>query len=311
MKILIEWIREILHVGLTDTQIKMLLTVLIIFIQWIIKRIIISSVNKIQSSQTARYSWRKTISYGTNLLTIVCLAFLWSNQFSSFATFLGLLSAGLAIAFKDPIVNMAGWYYIVFRKPFKVGDRVEVDKHIGDVVDISLYEFRLIEIGNWVNGDQSTGRILHIPNMKVFSSVIANYNALVDYIWDEAEVNITFESDWKKAKEILQNILIENTTLIYEQAEQEIQSLSGEYFIQNTKLNPTVFTNVNEYGISFTLRYLTKPNNRRLAKEQIWEAVLDCLSKNENIQFAYPTQRFVQKASTLNQQGTGTTETLL
>jgi small-conductance mechanosensitive channel len=296
----IEWLRNLFHVGLSDVQIKVVLTFLILLVQWIIKRILFQSVNKIQSSQTAKYNWRKSISYSTNALAFVGIAFLWSNQFGSFATFLGLLSAGLAIAFRDPIVNMAGWYYIVFRKPFKVGDRVEVDKHIGDVVDISLYEFRLIEIGNWVNGDQSTGRILHIPNMRVFSSVIGNYNSLVDYIWDETEVNITYESNWRKAKELLQEILLKHAPQVYDHAEEELKSLSGEFFIQNTKLTPTVFTNVTENGIMLSLRYLCKPNRRRVAKEEIWEAILDCFSNHEDINMAYSTRRIVNSAPSIN-----------
>jgi small-conductance mechanosensitive channel len=296
----IEWLRNLFHVGLSDVQIKVVLTVLIFLVQWIVKRILLRSVNKIQSSQTARYNWRKTISYATNALAFVGIAFLWSNQFGSFATFLGLLSAGLAIAFKDPIVNMAGWYYIVFRKPFKVGDRVEVDKHVGDVVDISLYEFRVVEIGNWVNGDQSTGRILHIPNMRVFSSVIGNYNALVDYIWDETEVNITYDSNWRKAKELLQEILLKHAPQIYEHAEEELKALSGEFFIQNTKLTPTVYTNVMEHGITLSLRYLCKPNRRRVAKEEIWEAVLDCFAVHEDIKLAYQTRRIVNDSPTIN-----------
>lgn len=302
MKEFIEWLNAVFHAGLTDLQIKIVLSLLILLVQWILKRLLLSSINKIQSSQTARYNWRKAISYGTNALAWVGIAFLWSNQFGSFATFLGLLSAGLAIAFKDPIVNMAGWYYIVFRKPFKVGDRIEVDEHIGDVVDISLFEFRLIEMGNWVNGDQSTGRILHVPNMRVFSSVVANYNALVDYIWDEIEVNITFESDWRKTKDLLQAILLEHAPQFYKEAEEKLESLSGEYFIQNSKPTPLVFTSVTESGVVFNLRYLCKPNRRRVTKQEIWEAVLDCLAEHKDIEFAYLTRRIVNKAPQLNSQ---------
>jgi small-conductance mechanosensitive channel len=297
---LINWFKNLLHGGFSDIQIKILLTLIILIAQWVVKRLLLRSVSKIQSSQTARYNWRKTISYGTNALAIICIAFLWSNQFGSFATFLGLLSAGLAFAFKDPIANMAGWYYIVFRKPFKAGDRIEVDKHIGDVVDISLYEFRLIEMGNWVNGDQSTGRILHIPNMRVFASVIANYNSLVGYIWDETEVIITFESDWRKAKELLQDILMKHAPQVYKNAEEEFQELSGEFFIQNTRLTPTVYTTVMDYGITLSLRYLCKPNRRRVAKEEIWEAVLDCFMLYDDIKFAIPTHRIVTDAPNVN-----------
>lgn len=300
MQLLIDWLRTLFHVGFSDIQMKVILSIIILLAQWIIKRLLLKSVNKIQSSQTARYNWRKVISYATNALAFVGIAFLWSNQFGSFATFLGLLSAGLAIAFKDPIVNMAGWYYIVFRKPFKVGDRVEIDAQIGDVVDVSLFEFRMVEIGNWVGGDQSTGRILHIPNMRVFSSVIANYNALVDYIWDEIEVHVTFESNWRKAKNLLHEILMEHAPQIYEHAEKELKSLSGEFFIQNTKLTPTVYTDVMEHGITLSLRYLCKPNRRRVGREEIWEAVLDCFMSQDDIEFAYPTKRIVNTAPHIN-----------
>ncbi len=297
---LIEWFRNLFYGGLSDIQVKAILTLSILLLQWLLKRLLTRSISKIQSSPTARYNWRKAISYISSALAFIGIAFLWSNQFSSFATFLGLLSAGLAIAFRDPIVNMAGWYYIVFRKPFKVGDRVQVDTHVGDVVDVNLHEFMLIEVGNWVNGDQSTGRILHIPNMRVFSSVIANYNALVDYIWDEIEVHITFESNWREAKKLLQEILLQHAPQIYQQAEKDLLSLSGEYFIQNTKLTPIVYTDVVDSGIRLCLRYLCKPNKRRVAHQEIWEAVLDCFTLHQEIEFAYPTRRIVNTAPHIN-----------
>lgn len=300
MNNIIDWLRNLFQGGLTDIQIKVLLSILILLLQWLLKRLLTRSISKIQGSPTARYNWRKAISYVSNGLAFVGIAFLWSNQFSSFATFLGLLSAGLAIAFRDPIVNMAGWYYVVFRKPFKVGDRIQVDNHIGDVVDVNLFEFMLIEVGNWVDGDQSTGRILHIPNMRVFSSVIANYNALVDYIWDEIEVSVTFESNWRKAKGLLQEILLQHAPQIYQQAEKDLQALSGEYFIQNTKLTPTVYTTVGDYGIRLYLRYLCKPNMRRVSNEEIWEATLDCFMQHDDIEFAYPTRRIVNTAPHIN-----------
>jgi small-conductance mechanosensitive channel len=300
MNNLIEWLRNLFQGGLSDMQIKVFLSIFIFFLQWVFKRILTRSISKIQISTTARYNWRKAISYVSSGFAFLGIAFLWSNQFSSFATFLGLLSAGLAIAFKDPIVNMAGWYYIVFRKPFKVGDRVQVDSHIGDVIDVNQFEFMLIEVGNWVDGDQSTGRILHIPNMRVFSSVIANYNALVDYIWDEVEVNITFESNWRKAKGLLQEILVEHAPQIYDQAEKDLNALSGAYFIQNTKLTPVVYTSVSDYGIKLYLRYLCKPNKRRVSNEEIWEAILDCFMQEDDIEFAYPTRRIVNTAPHIN-----------
>lgn len=300
MKWLIDWLNKVFQGGLSEIQIKIVVTILMLILLWIVKRIVKRSVAKIQHSPQARYTWNKTISYISNSLAILGIALLWFNQFSSFATFLGLLSAGLAIAFRDPIVNMAGWYFIVFRKPFKVGDRIQVNDHIGDVIDVNMFEFSLIEVGNWVHSDQSTGRVLHIPNMRVFSSSIANYNAIVDFIWNELELTVTFESDWKRAKALLTEILNQYAPDFHKQAEQELNEMTGEYLIYYNKLTPIVYTSVVDSGVCFSLRYLCPPKKRRGSSQKIWEAILEALEKESTIELAYPTSRIIRSEDKIN-----------
>jgi small-conductance mechanosensitive channel len=90
----------------------------------------------------------------------------WLKEFESVTTFLGIVSAGLAIAMKDPLVNVAGWLFILWRHPFKVGDRIQIGVHAGDVIEISIFQFTIMEIGNWVHADQRTGRIVHIRGLE-------------------------------------------------------------------------------------------------------------------------------------------------
>jgi hypothetical protein len=59
---------------------------------------------------------------------------------------------------------------------FEIGDRVQIGTHRRDVVDIRIFQFTLLEIGNWVDADQSTGRILHIPNSWIFKQALSNYH---------------------------------------------------------------------------------------------------------------------------------------
>ena len=96
------------------------------------------------------------------------------------------------------------------RKPFKVGDRIEIDQITGDVIDIRIFQFSVVEVGNWIDADQSTGRIVQVPNSKVLREALANYQIGFEYIWHEIPVLITFESDWKKAKGLLQKIANDN-----------------------------------------------------------------------------------------------------
>jgi len=193
---------------------------------------------------------------------------------------------------KDLLVNLAGWIFIIWRKPFEVGDRIQIGNQSGDVIDIRIFQFTLMEIGNWVDADQSTGRVIHIPNGKVFTEPQANYHKGFQYIWNEVPVLVTFESNWKKAKEILHRMGVEHAEHLSTSAEQRIKEASRKFMIFYTKLSPTVYTTVKDCGVLLTIRYICEPRRRRDSEQAIWEDILREFAKCADIDFAYPTQRF-------------------
>jgi len=238
------------------------------------------------------YQWRKTVTYVTALLTFLAVGRIWFQGFGSISTFLGLLTAGLAIALQDPIVNLAGWLFLVWRRPFNVGDRIQLGDHRGDVIDIRIFQFTIIEIGNWVDADQSTGRIIHIPNGKIFREAQANYTQAFQYIWNEIPVLVTFESNWRKAKEILAVVAAEKTLHLSPEAQEQIRQAARQFMIFYTHLTPTVYTSVVDSGVLLTIRYMCEPTKRRSSTEDIWEAVLTEFAAHDDIDFAYPTTRY-------------------
>lgn len=275
-----------------ELQNKIITSVIIIFILWLIRQIILKLYFRKNADVRAQYRWRKTSVYIAFTIGFLLIGRIWFEGFTSLATFLGLLSAGLAIALKDPLVDLAGWMFIIWRKPFVVGDRIQIGDNAGDVIDIRIFQFTLMEIGNWVDAEQSTGRILHIPNSKVFSDVQANYTTGFNYIWNEIPVLVTFESNWKKAKDILFKIVNKYAEHLSKSAEEKIKEASRKFMIFYTKLTPIVYTSVRDSGVMLTLRYLCDPRKRRTSEEEIWEEILLKFSECEDIDFAYPTQRF-------------------
>ncbi|MCK4258936.1 MAG: mechanosensitive ion channel [Halanaerobiales bacterium] len=166
----------------------------------------------------------------------------------------------------------------------------------GDVIDIRIFAFSIMEIGNWMDADQSTGRIMHIPNSKVLNSNIANFTTGFEYIWNEIPVLVTFESDWEEAKKILLAIANHHTAHLSETVRKRIRQASNKYMIISWKnLTPYVFTSVKEDGILLTIRYLCEPHKRRNSEELIWEDILREFAKVEDIDFAYPTYRIYSK----------------
>jgi small-conductance mechanosensitive channel len=286
-----QWIEQIIGISSVTTA-KLLKSFLLIFgfivLNKIINRIVFSKTEDVYS----RYRWRKTQDYITFFIGFILIISLWIDEFKSLITFFGLLTAGIAIALKDPLTDLAGWFFIIWRKPFEVGDRIQLGDHAGDVIDVRIFQFTIIEIGNWVDADQSTGRIMHVPNSKVFVEVLANYSIGFDYIWHEIGVLVTFESNWKKAKELLEKIVNEKSENISKGAEKKIKDASKKYMIFYKKLTPIVYTSVKDSGVMLTMRFLCDPRQRRGKEQEIWEEVLNVFSENEDIDFAYPTQRF-------------------
>lgn len=285
------WIWRALGIS-PATQFSMALTLITVLTLWLARRLLLRAVERRVHDAELRYRWRKTTSYLAFLIVLIVGARIWVHGFSSLSTMLGLISAGVAIALRDPLVNLAGWLFIVSRQPFSVGDRIQVgDTVAGDVIDQRLFSFTLMEIGNWVGDDQSTGRIIHVPNGFVFSKILANYSKGFRYIWDEVSVLITFESNWRDAKAIVGDIVEHHAAHLGERAEKRLREASRKFMIFYNKLTPIVYTRVEDCGVQLTLRYLTEPQKRRERKQALWEDILDAFARRDDIDFAYPTQR--------------------
>ncbi len=291
MDALIGWLQKVTGLN-PDLLHKVLTSVLTVLAVWVLHRLIVVLVLKHIGDLRLRYRLKKTSGYVLFLGAVIVLGRIWFEGFQTVATFFGLLSAGIAIALRDPLVNLAGWIFIISRRPLEVGDRIQVGEHAGDVIDIRVFQFTLMEIGNWVGADQSTGRIIHIPNGTVFTEPVANYSKGFQYIWNEVPVLITFESNWRKAKEILLEIAARHAEHLSKAAEEKVREAARKFMIFYTKLTPTVYTSVEESGILLTIRYLCEPRRRRNSEQAIWEDILSEFAKCDDIDFAYPTRRY-------------------
>lgn len=241
----------------------------------------------------ARYRGRKTASHVSAVLALTALGFLWISDWRQIVTYLGLVSAGIAIALKDLIADIAGWGFILARRPFVTGDRIEIGDTAGDVVDIRLFQFTVLEIGNWVGSDQSTGRVIHVPNGSVFTLPLANYTRGFEFIWNEVSVLVTFESDWKQGKKILQRVLESYAATQEAVVQEKIREASKRYLIVYSNLKPIVYTRIEDSGILLTGRYLCLPRKRRDSENGIHEAVLEAFGSDDSVTLAYPTRRIV------------------
>ncbi len=290
MQNIIDWLRSTFGFS-QEFQTKLLASFLAVLFLWLIRKTILIIVFRGIKDVRVRYRWRKISAYVAFGFCVFVIGGIWFKGFQSISTYLGLLSAGLAIALQDPLVNLAGWAFILWRRPFSVGDRIQIGEYRGDVIDQRIFMFTLMEIGNWVDAEQSTGRVIHVPNGKVFREVLANYSKGFQYIWNEVAVLVTFESNWEKAKKILVKIGTTHGEHLSKAAEEKIRKAARKMMIFFTKLTPIVYTSVKDSGVMLTIRYLCEPRRRRDSEQEIWEDILREFKQCDDIDFAYPTER--------------------
>lgn len=273
------------------TQAKILESLGLVLVAWALNLVAQKLVARQAEDTHTRYHWKKTATYVIGFCALVVIARLWFEGMQSLATFLGLVSAGIAVAMRDPLVNLAGWLFILWRKPFVVSDRIQVGPHKGDVIDLRLFNFTLLEVGEWVQADQSTGRVIHLPNSRVFTDGIANYQKGFQLLWNEIPVMVTFESNWRKALQILQTIGTAHSQHLGDKAESNLRKASQKMMIFYATLTSTVYLKVADSGVVLTIRYLCEPRQRRGSEHAIWMDILDKFAEADDIDFAYPTQR--------------------
>ncbi|RFM26883.1 mechanosensitive ion channel family protein [Deminuibacter soli] len=141
---------------------------------------------------------------GIILIVIICISFLNQNWYAA-AVSLGLISLVLGFALQSPIASFIGWFYILFRSPYKVGDRIQTGDLRGDVVEIGYLDTTLWEFGgDYMSTDIATGRLIRFPNSLVWQQAVYNYSwHKFPYIWNEIPFHIAYESDLDKVEDII------------------------------------------------------------------------------------------------------------
>jgi small-conductance mechanosensitive channel len=280
--------------NLTPVQSQLLLSGVWLLSLTLIRWIVLAVVHRRIDDPGIWYRTQKLLSYTITFIGLVVLASIWIEG-SGIATYVGLITAGLAIALSDVLKNLAGWLFIVLRRPFRLGERIEIGEHKGDVIDIRAFRFTLFEIaGERVDAEQPTGRLLHVPNGLVFTQPLANFTEGFQYVWHEIPVLVTFESDWEAAEQIMVDLLDELSPDESEtRAMDELRETMIEYRIGDMPIEPKVYVTVRDSGVLLTGRLLAEAHSLRQVEENVWRALLKAFAARDDINLAYPTERRV------------------
>jgi small-conductance mechanosensitive channel len=269
---------------------KFLYTAITIVIFYFVFRILLEGTvaRQIRDSKM-RYSFRKTMYILFVIVSFVVILRIWIINPQALLVAYGLIAAGVAISLQDLFKNFAGGIVILVTGLYHVGNRIEINGKFGDVIDISIFYTTILEIREWVQGDQATGRLSMIPNGAVLSGIINNYTKDHHFLWDEISFPITYASTWKDASHTMKQIAETETAQFIAEAKKSLSHLEERYYMAERTLEPSIFIEATDNWINVTLRYIVEVRERRLIHTKLTELILQEFEKNKKIQIASST----------------------
>jgi small-conductance mechanosensitive channel len=265
-------------------------TIIVLAVLYVVFKLVFEEkyITKILDPQR-RYYVSKSFYFFYILINIFAFWAIWLEDLQSLVLGFGLVAAAFTLTMQDVAKNFVGGLSLFFNRIYRVGDRIEIGSKKGDVIDIDIFYTTIMEINEWVSGEQPTGRLSIIPNSYVLSNTTNNYTKDFDFLWDEITFPITYSSDWKAARTLIIDAISQETRMVEELAEKEISNMERKYFLSRGSMNAEVFVSLTDNWIELTARYVTPVRQRRMVRNKISQKILEDIEISENIKIASQT----------------------
>ena len=271
----------------TKLLISLALIAVVVALGWLAKRAIRRFVDG-RKRPNALF-WAKQIVHlaGAFVLTLGLVS-VWFDDPASLATGFGLVAAGLAFALQKVVTSVAGYAVILRGDNFRVGDRIVMGGVRGDVLAVRFTQTMIMEMGQppavqsatpeiWVRSRQYTGRVVSVPNAKIFEEPIYNYSAEFPFIWEELTLPVTYECDRGEAERILTEAAKKHAVAADRIGAEDLAELQRRYPVELATLEPRVFYRITDNWLELSVRFVAEEHGVRGLKDAMSREILECL----------------------------------
>ncbi len=233
---------------------------------------------------------RQAVRITMGVLMLVGLASLWFEDPTRWATAVGLVTAGVAVALQKVITAVAGYLVILRGHLFRVGDRIVLGGVRGDVIALSWTKTTLMEMGQppavqsaapavWVQSRQYTGRLVTVSNASVFAEPVYNCTRDFPYLWEEMSVPVPYTADRGHAEQVLLQAAERHALALHEVGEEALHELQRRYLLRSADIRPRVYYRLTDNWLELTVRFLTKDSGVREQKDAMSRDILHGLEE--------------------------------
>ena len=228
---------------LIDYSPKLISALLILFVGLYAIRLINRVIRKVMVKRNLDPTLTKFLAdillWARRVLLFVTFISKLGIETSSFVAILGAMGLAIGLSLQGSLSNFAGGMLIIVFKPFKVGDTIEAQGVIATVLEIQIFVTKML------TGNNQT---VFVPNGALSNGTIINYSMQGERRAD-LTFSVSYDSDIKKAKEVLLDVLNKNPKVL--------KNPAPEVFVKNLSASSVDFAvrpwakNVN-YGAVFS-----------------------------------------------------------
>lgn len=250
---------------------KLSLSLFLICLIFLISKITERVVNTQTRLEGDRYNLLRIIRFLAIVFSLTVVAsFLFQNLYAAVVSF-GLFSLVVGFALQAPITSFIAWIYLIFRRSYLVGDRIQIKGFRGDVVEISYLDTSILECsGDYLGNDRSSGRVIRFPNSLILREEVINYSGPeVPFIWNETAIQVAYTSDLQFVEDCLLDASRRDFKERYPQL--EIQ--------KHEEWEPAVYFRINTYAwLEAVISYPVEPEDTTGRRNRILRYALPMLN---------------------------------
>jgi len=264
--------------------------VMIIVLLAMAKAVSVYAIGSVTDTST-RFTLKRIVRLiVTVLVAIIAISVFFVNWYTALIS-VGVLSVILGLSVQTPMSSFIGWIYILVRRPYRVGDRIEIDDATGDVIDVGYFDTTLWEFGGkYLSTDHPSGRIIKFPNSKVLNTMVFNYSwPLFPYIWNEVKFQIAYQSDLQFVATTMQKVTEEEIGEDMIERVETYRNLLARTPVDELEVRerPRVIFRVGDNTwLEAIVRYLVPPRDAGSVKTRLIKNLLAALNaKPEKVMF--------------------------
>ncbi|WP_252263808.1 mechanosensitive ion channel family protein [Paracidobacterium acidisoli] len=232
------------------------------------------------------------------LLSAIVLLFGFVTQFNSLATFAGFLTAGIAVGLQTILLSVAAYFFIIGRYGIKVGDRITIAAVTGDVIDVGLVRFYLMELAG--NGPElnPTGRVAVFSNAVLFQAGSPLYKQIpgTEHAWHELIVKLAEKADYRQATDAI----LKTVQTVYEgyRTGIEKQHRDVELWIHTSVAAPAIESRLQfeSDGLQMWVRFPVQISHAAETDEHLTKALIDLFAGNAQVREAVLSMPVIRPA---------------